>query len=336
MTPRISVIVPAYNVAPFLTRCLDSLAAQTHDNLEIIIIDDASTDETPAIVKRYKQTHPSWKTIRHAENGGLSAARNTGIAAATGNFIGFVDSDDWVSPTMFETLATMVRNTDCDIAQVQYILAQSPADCLPAATDAIRTLTGVEALREMLLTEQYAVWCRLYRRELFDSFTPSDPCFPVGLTCEDRVANAKLLPQAHRVAVSDRAAYFYFQNLGSISNDGLTSRALDLLEADRRMVALVEKLGDEEALALAQDRAAKGPFSLLVKWARFGTVDATLDEDTVLPRLWEQYRSSYSRLMASQISATKRSVAWLLKHCPSLLHGVFTLYNRLPASVRKR
>ncbi|MDR2721528.1 MAG: hypothetical protein LBB35_01490, partial [Coriobacteriaceae bacterium] len=166
---------------------------------------------------------------------------------------------------------------------------------------------------------------RLYARHLFEE----DETFPSGLTCEDRVANFTLLSKAKRIAVSNQVEYFYFLNLGSISFDGLNRRGFDLLAADSLVVDRAKKLGDTDILHLAEDRAAKGAYSLLVKHARFGITDATLDEKTTLAQLTKQFEQDYARLMASPLLFPKKLVAWQLRYTPWLLRAEFWLFNVL-------
>lgn len=329
--PPLSVVVPLYNVEPFLDRCLASLEAQTLHGIEIVLVDDSSTDSTLSKAAEYAERNASWRIIRHEANRGLSAARNTGIAAAKGEFIGFVDSDDWVEPTMFETLLRIALKSECDIAQVQYELRSTTGKPAAQPNETTRTMTGTEALKEMLLSEKYAVWFMLYKRSLLG---PIGPWFPEGLTCEDRVFNSKFLPKAHSVAASNRIEYYYFRNLGSLSHSGLTLRGLDLLEADKRVVSNVDMLGDEALSKLARERAAKGSYSLLVKWARFGATDPNLNESEVLPSLWNDFRKNYQTLTHSPLSAPKKLVAWQLRHCPALLKLEFSIYNAIAKATR--
>lgn len=331
--PFVTVIVPIYNVAPFLDRCLRSLELQTFRDMEVILVDDCSTDGSLEIARRYAESSESWRLVVHDGNKGLSGARNTGIALARGSYIGFVDSDDWTQLTMFETLARVSREYDADVSQVDYALLSSDDEPLSQPGERVFTMTGRQALAQMLEQERYAVWFRIYRRELFDGI--GGGWFPEGLTCEDRVFNSWMLPRAARVAQSNRIEYVYFQNRGSLSFSGLTARGLDLLEADRRMVRFVEGLGDEQLLKLARDRAAKGPYSLLVKWARFGVTDAALDADETLSLLWDAYRANYCTVMKSQLSLAKKIVAWQLRYCSGLLKLEMRAYERIARVLRR-
>ena len=115
MKPTVSIIIPVYQVEKYLDKCIASVVGQTYQNLQIILVDDGSTDRSPAICDGRKERDPRI-TVVHQPNGGLSRARNAGLKLATGEFIGFVDSDDWIEPDMVETLLTALQETDADIA----------------------------------------------------------------------------------------------------------------------------------------------------------------------------------------------------------------------------
>lgn len=340
-SPSISIVVPVYRCEERLARCLDSLIAQTFQDFEVILVDDASPDGSLAVAEAYEGKLPRCTILRHDVNKGVAEARNTGVRAATGDWIGFVDADDAALPTMLETLLQLASQHDCDIAQVGYrTVAEGregenegeSGNAAERGSKSVRVLTPREALRDMLETEQYALWNRLYARSLFRQ---DGTDFVPGLTCEDRIANAKLIASAHRVAVSSREEYLYFTNQGSISYNGLDARAFDIFDADDIVVSVVEQLGDIALTELARDRAAKGAFSLLVKWARFGIADDRLNEHEALPPLRERFERDYPRLMKSPISAPKKIAAWQLKHCPALLRAEFHLLDALTNRNRK-
>ena len=332
-SPAISVIVPAYNTEAFLPRCLDSLLAQAFPDFEAILVDDGSTDRTLSVLQAYAGRFAACAVVTQ-ENQGLSAARNAGIQASRGRYIAFVDSDDWVAPTFLETLYRTVTEAERDIAQVAYATCSQPIDPQQPVEE-VRVLSPVEALAEMLETEEYTVCTRLYARWLFGE-AGDEGVFPVGLTCEDRVANFKLISKAHRIAVSNRIEYFYCLNLGSISYNGLDRRGFDLLAADALMVDGAKALGDATVQRLTEDRAAKGAYSLLVKWARFGVTDPALDEQAALSQLKADFKRDYPRLMASRLSFPKKAVAWQLRHTPWLVRAEFRLYNLLTGAGKPR
>ena len=166
--PKISVIVPVYKVENFLDRCVESIVGQTYENLEIILVDDGSPDNCPALCDAAAAKDARIRVI-HQKNGGLSAARNAGLDAARGAWIGFVDSDDYIAPEMYEVLYQAVQSTGADLALCDYAeVDETGAPCLPPYTGlAQRIFTGRELLKRATNTMAQPAWNKLYRRAIF-------------------------------------------------------------------------------------------------------------------------------------------------------------------------
>ena len=230
----VSIIVPVYQVVSYLAECLDSLLAQTHANLEIILVDDGSTDGSSELCDAYAGRDGRIRVI-HQENAGLSAARNAGLDAALGSYLSFVDSDDAVNPFFIE----MLLRLHADIAQCGFCtnddeLMRVP-DGAPDALDGENVvgdevrLTGrdtCEALARDKTGAYTVVWNKLFRRELFETLR-----FPEGKQHEDEFVTWKTLWAAHSVAVLNIPLYFYRQRSESIMGRGVTNRSLDAIEA---------------------------------------------------------------------------------------------------------
>ena len=167
MEEKISVIVPVYNVEPYLERCLDSIINNTYRNLEIICVDDGSTDNCGAILDRYAERDDRFVVI-HKENGGVSSARNRGLDTATGEFIAFIDSDDWIHPQYFEILLHMQKQRDYDLVNCGFSVQKKPA---PYTRFELMELKGrelsLESVFEILEVKTY-VWGKLIRRTLLE------------------------------------------------------------------------------------------------------------------------------------------------------------------------
>ncbi len=223
-SPLISVIVPVFNTAPYLRACLDSLAAQSYSNLEILLVDDGSTDESPAICREYVCADSRFRLISQP-NTGLSAARNAGLEAAQGELIAFADSDDVVHPEGYRLLWEAMHTTGCDLVACGFVRGtQFPP--LPQGTPAV--LTPEQALAALL--EQKAVYSmacnKLYRKSVIGSLR-----FPVGKTHEDEFWTWSVLETAQSVAVLDTPCYGYRMTDGSITSRRYSPRRLDGLEA---------------------------------------------------------------------------------------------------------
>ena len=325
-----SVIIPVYNCEEYIDACIESLKAQTLPQVEYIFVNDCSSDHSAQIISERLAELPGALLVNRAQNGGVSAARNTGLSAASAPYISWVDADDIALPDYCESLLTLIEAAQADVAQVAYVITSDmERKVTQPATANIRIMSGRESLAEMFTAEHYAVWGRLYKRELFADASGQTDLFPVGLTCEDRIANVTLLSRAKTVVVSSQIAYLYRENIGSISADGLTRKSFDLLEADEINVKACEQLGAPELVELAKDRAAKGAFSLLVKWYRFGVTDPELDESEALAELRARFIADYPRLMSSALPAAKRMLAWQMRFCPAAVRAEFGAYRGL-------
>ena len=168
--PLISVIVPVYNIIPYLPRCVESLRTQTYENLEILLIDDGSTDETPALCDRLA-TEDERIRVFHKKNGGPSSARNFGLQQAGGEYVGFVDSDDCVDADMYERLYGAIEKTGMPVAQVGRDEIDKDGNILPNICEPVATEQVIPAedfLKELLMHRGDCSFCtKLLRKDLF-------------------------------------------------------------------------------------------------------------------------------------------------------------------------
>lgn len=211
MEPLISIIVPIYNVEEYIHKCVDSILAQTHKNLEIILVDDGSPDNCPAICDEYAQQDSRIRVI-HKPNGGLSDARNAGLDVAQGDYIGFVDSDDWIAPDMYEYLLNGMIKYDTDISSCQAIYVYEwRLQYKNIGCDTV--YTREEMLEEVFndRMENYA-WSRLYKAKIW-----KDVRFPVGKNFEDILTFYKAVEAADRIVDLQEGKYFYLIRKGGIS-----------------------------------------------------------------------------------------------------------------------
>lgn len=209
----ISVIVPVYNVEHYLNRCVDSILAQTYSDLEILLVDDGSTDGSGELCDAYARQDARVQVI-HKKNGGLSDARNCGIEHAKGRYFCFVDSDDGIAPQMIEVLYRNLLNAGADVSAVA--LKCFSTEELPVIEDALKKvqyMTGKEALRSILQSEELGDFAvnKLYKRELFENV-----CYPLGRMMEDQGTTYKLLDKCQGVAYCPVPLYFYYQRPDSI------------------------------------------------------------------------------------------------------------------------
>lgn len=242
-TELVSVIIPAYNIAPYLERGVDSVLHQTYRNLEIILVDDGSTDGSGQICDRLAGKDERIIVI-HKKNGGLAEARNVGMDAARGSFIGFVDGDDWVDVDMYERMlgAALANQADMAVCRYRRIYGERVED---ASVDRVVVFEGQEALQYYVEErEEYdiqnAAWNKLYRREIVEKLR-----FPAGKWYEDIVFSAKALSSAARCVYLDSACYNYIiDREGSIMNVKINSRTFtDQIPAYRERSSFLRELG---------------------------------------------------------------------------------------------
>lgn len=217
MNDLISVIVPAYNIAPWLSRCLDSILAQTYKNLEIIVIDDGSTDETSQIIDEYAKKDSRVVAV-HQNNAGLVAVRNRGIELASGDWIGFVDGDDAIEPDMYARLLENALEYNADISHcgVRFCFPDGH-DELHYGTGKIKLQSNYDGLKDLLegtLIEP-GVWNKLYRASLM----PNSCLDETVLNNEDLLRNFVLFKRAKQSVFDDFCGYRYYQREGSMSKD---------------------------------------------------------------------------------------------------------------------
>lgn len=214
MSPTISVIIPAYNVEQYLDRCVQSVVNQTFRDLEIVLINDGSTDDTPRLCDEWGSRDSRVRVV-HQPNVGIASTRNKGVALASASFVGFVDSDDWIEPDMYETLYASQCQYDADLVMCN------------AWNDFLREGRSVRfhqmksglypkrwALVQLLLDKKFDnyCWTKLYRKSLFDGAP-----FPDGLWMEDHSTTCKHFYNATRIAYVDKPLYHYIRHSASFT-----------------------------------------------------------------------------------------------------------------------
>lgn len=235
---KISVVVPVYNAEPYLKHCIESICNSSYRNLEIILVDDGSTDGSGEICDQYARIDDRVRVI-HKENGGPSSARNAGLNVATGEYIGFVDSDDVVDPKMYETLYADMRENHAQISSCGCKLMYKDRTVPNRETGELSVLYGQEALKALLSEKQIAssVSNKLYEKELFSDIR-FDETISYG---EDRLTNYYLIKAADRIVIRDRCLYTYRKRKGSATTQPFSAKQFSRIEAAKRIKADVEE-----------------------------------------------------------------------------------------------
>ena len=243
--PLISVIVPVYNTSVYLNRCIKSILNQTYQNLEIILVDDGSTDESPSICDTYAQEHSNIKVI-HQKNQGISLARNRGIEIAQGDFVGFVDSDDYCAPDMYAILVRLINRYQAQIAVANYYICTNGKIQKNNIENTEKFLTGEKAIISCVEGFGSFVWNKIFARDLFKNIK-----FPANALYEDLFTCYQLYDQAVGVATTKTPVYFYNkQNCHSITQTEFSIKKLDYFKASSALLAYCKKHGFNEAFAI--------------------------------------------------------------------------------------
>lgn len=218
----VSVIVPVYQVEEYLARCVDSILSQTYGNLEVILVDDGSKDASGRICDDYARKDPRVRVI-HKENGGLSSARNAGIDVARGDYLEFVDSDDWLEPDGVAVMLTAARSHGVKVVVGGRwdVSAKTGDRKLGLCPEQQEVISGVETVRRIFRWDNCdsSACDKLFHRDLFHGVR-----FPEGVVCEDIPVMYQIMLEAGQVAMLDRPIYNYYHRIGSISYTGISEK----------------------------------------------------------------------------------------------------------------
>jgi glycosyltransferase involved in cell wall biosynthesis len=210
--PKLSIIVPVYKVEKYLRKCIDSILGQMFTDFELILVDDDSPDESPAICEDYKQ-RDSRIVLVHKENGGLSDARNVGLDIARGQYLGFVDSDDYVAPNMYETLISVMEDSNSDMVICDNYRVSSESITIQNWLGEPRTFDRDEAMYAILTdTIGSQAWNKVYKKDLFAEIR-----YPKGRLYEDLATTYKYVHRCSKVTYTKVPLYYYTIRGDSIS-----------------------------------------------------------------------------------------------------------------------
>lgn len=230
MNDLISVIVPIYNVEKYLEQCIESITNQSYTNLEIILVDDSSPDNCPAICDDWAKKDNRIRVI-HKDNGGLSSARNAGITVATGKYITFVDSDDYIEPDMYEKLINIMYQTSSDIVSCKLRFVYDAGSYSVSSEDSceLTEYNSEEALSALIDDKlRQVVWNKLYKTELINNIQ-----FEVGKYHEDEFWSYQVIGKSDKVTTIDYTGYNYRQRSDSIMGNTYSLKRLDAIDAKR-------------------------------------------------------------------------------------------------------
>ena len=243
--PKISVIVPVYQVEKYLERCVDSIRSQTFRDFECILVDDGSTDASGRMCDEYARREPNFSVI-HKENGGLSSARNTAIPLAKGDYLCFLDSDDELHPRALELMVSALEETGADLVSAPLEEFSTPRALFPVLEQVQTTLLDQK--------DNFGRICvtacgKLYRKEIFREIR-----YPEGKIYEDLHVYLKVLLQCRRIAVLDKALYYYYTNPASITRSNyLKHDRFGEFQVREGYIGFFRERGLKEQMLLAQN-----------------------------------------------------------------------------------
>lgn len=232
MMPLITVIVPVFQVEQYLLSCLESICKQTYKNLEIILVDDGSRDRCPEICDAWAKKDARIRVI-HKENGGLSSARNAGLAVATGEYIGFVDSDDYIHPRMYEILLGALEENGVKMASCLSTPVKADGELPENIQNTDIVVLSVDQMLDGIFRKQIgtAVWRKLYEKSIFENIR-----FPEGETNEDYPLIVPIARASGGMVWVKQVLYGYRVREGSITNSGMMAHSPDILLRNFRRI----------------------------------------------------------------------------------------------------
>ena len=232
---KLSIIVPVYNVEPYLAKCLDSLVNQTVDDYEIIVVNDGSPDGSQKIISAYAEKYPDLIVPVVKENGGVASARNLGLNMARGEYIGFVDGDDYVAPDMYEKLIAAMERDGADVAQCDTL------QCFPDGRTEFYDSTTL--LDDDPLTASCSSCSKLFTRAVIGKLR-----YPLGVWYEDLDFVLKVLLKAKKITAVKEPLYFYIIHDNSIMHNANSARNLDMLKVLDDIAAEAHEYGCEDRM----------------------------------------------------------------------------------------
>ena len=263
----ITVIVPVYNTEKYLNRCVNSIISQIYKNIEIILVDDGSPDNSPKLCDDLASKYNHIRVI-HQENAGLSAARNTGIDNAKGKYIAFVDSDDYIEKNMIGRLYQLAEKHSAEVAMLRYLEVTEKSKSVPVIEKEEKIYFGEEVQKAFLDLKIDSVCVGLYLKCAIQHIR-----FQIGKTSEDIPFNFSVFQNIERFVYVPEERYFYFYHTDSISNGQLNPNMLNYLNFRKNIYDFYCLQNNDELIEKSEVLYARAAMGLLVRMALYGISD---------------------------------------------------------------
>ncbi len=329
MSRKVSVIIPVFNVEKQLRRCVDSVLAQTYENLEVVLVDDGSPDGCPKICDEYAEKDYRIRVI-HKKNGGLSSARNAALnSSMTGDYVTFVDSDDWIAPDTYEYAIRLVEVYNAQAVQFGIKLTSEERAKPDTMTEDIKVLNDKEILQYYLDSCTRKSGGFSVCRCLFATPAATRYRFREGKVNEDIDWKYQVLRECSTWVVSNQQKYFYWQGGESTSMGGLKQRDFQLREAADLLAEMTAEETYGNIAFLGKVKQARTAFSLLSKIAYFGVADPTIDKVDTVRTLSKEHRGNVKTLLRAPLPISRKVLVVLFAVSFPLTESIIHLAKKL-------
>lgn len=322
----ISIIIPVYKAEKYLDRCLNSVLNQTFRDLEVILIDDGSPDRSPQLCDEWALKDPRIKVI-HKENGGPSSARNAGLNEATGAYIGYVDSDDWILPMMFETLYSAIQRYDAEFAECELQICKSEEDPIIQPELKETVMDNREIMETFFRVKSqdipYCTCGKLCKKEMLEGIR-----FWEGMRFEDIDYNYWISINCNKGVHINQIYYCWFYNVGSITRAGLIPEDMQLIKIWNRIRKDCKKNHPQYAYyaEMNYERAFMG---LLAKGCKFGVSENYTNWPADRAYLLKNLRRFYKRLLKWKMPKSRKLLLTALCVNPAIVSLPFEVRNAI-------
>ena len=318
--PLISVIIPVYNVEQFIEKCLETVINQTYKNIEILIVNDGSTDKSKSICELYQKKDNRIKLF-NKKNGGLSDARNYAIDYLKGEYVTFIDSDDYVEEDFIEHLYELIEKYDVDISVCSYSVISKNKIIECGKKYESKKMNKVEAYRNMLEENGFSVsaWGKLYKSSLFNNIR-----YPKGKLCEDNGTTYKLMDQVDYIYFSNRELYKYSRRTGSIMLSTFSIKKLDMIELTDEMCDFLE-IKYEELKDVTKRRRIYSRFNVL-RQSIFGKY---AEKEKIEKELIEYLKANSKIIFSNKFPARDRIAMIMLLIHPLIFKFGWIVYLKI-------
>ena len=310
MRPLVSIIIPVYKVEKYLHRCVNSVLSQTYKNIEVILVDDGSPDGSPAICDEYAQTDDRVRVV-HKQNGGLSSARNAGMAVASGEYIGFVDSDDWIEVDTIDYCLDLIQKHNANAVQFSLSLCSDPNATMEQPIEVVDVYHDKEILEYYLDSSTRRSGGFSVCRCLFEAPVAKRYKFREGKINEDIDYKYKVLRDCQTWVITNQKKYYYWQEGESISKGGLRRKDFELREAADLLCEMTNQETYGKIAFLGKVKQARTAFSFLCKIAYYGIDDNSIDKKQIVKELTKEHRRNVALLLKAPMALSRKVLAIL-------------------------